>query len=126
MTIPDADAGKDWKPSATTTTPAYGQLNLVEATAKLVEHRTSPSWSMDVGPENVVSLGQPDGRRRPSSSPTPSLVLGTEPVSVLDMASGYSTFVDNGEHVEPGRRHPGHRRQRPRALRGARPSASGS
>ena len=36
----------------------------------------------------------------------PSLVLGTGEVSLLDMASGYSTFTANGEHVDPLDRHP--------------------
>ena len=31
----------------------------------------------------------------------PSLVLGTSDVSVLDMASGYSTLMDDGVHVDP-------------------------
>ncbi len=33
--------------------------------------------------------------------PSYSLVLGTEEVSVLDMASAYSTFADRGRHIDP-------------------------
>ena len=33
--------------------------------------------------------------------PDYALVLGTNEVSVLDMASAYSTFADRGEHIEP-------------------------
>ncbi|MGB6059582.1 MAG: penicillin-binding transpeptidase domain-containing protein, partial [Microthrixaceae bacterium] len=33
--------------------------------------------------------------------PAYALVLGTEEVSVLDMASAYSTFADRGRHIEP-------------------------
>ena len=46
-------------------------------------------------------------------------MLGTSAVSPLDMASGYSTFMNNGEHVNPVVGHPGDRRERPGALRRA-------
>lgn len=38
---------------------------------------------------------------RAKLDPVNALVLGTEEVSVLDMASAYSTFADRGVHIEP-------------------------
>jgi len=38
---------------------------------------------------------------RSKLDPVYALVLGTEEVSVLDMASAYSTFADRGNHIEP-------------------------
>jgi membrane peptidoglycan carboxypeptidase len=38
---------------------------------------------------------------RSKLDPVYALVLGTEEVSVLDMASAYSTFADRGKHIEP-------------------------
>ncbi len=38
---------------------------------------------------------------RAKLEPVYSLVLGVEEVSVLDMASAYSTFADRGKHIEP-------------------------
>ena len=55
---------------------------------------------MDIDPENLASLATHMGVESPLA-PNPSLVLGTSAVSPLDMASGYSTLMDNGEHVAP-------------------------
>jgi len=54
----------------------------------------------DINPQNLVSTANRMGVDSPLA-PNASLVLGTSPVSPLDMASGYSTLMDNGEHVTP-------------------------
>jgi penicillin-binding protein 1A len=55
---------------------------------------------LDVGVDNAAALAKRLGIT--SDVPDyPSIVLGTSSVSVLDMASVYSTFADNGEHVDP-------------------------
>ena len=98
VTIPDADAGKDWKPS-NDDNQSYGNINMVTATqdsvntyfAQLVE---------DINPQNLVATANRMGVES-ELEPNASLVLGTSPVSPLDMASGYSTLMDNGEHVIP-------------------------
>ena len=51
----------------------------------------------DVGPENVVALAKRMGITS-ELNPDLSLTLGTADVSVLDMASAYSTLADGGEH----------------------------
>ncbi|HEY5153981.1 MAG TPA: transglycosylase domain-containing protein [Acidimicrobiales bacterium] len=98
ITIPGADAGHDWKPS-NDDNQGYGTINMVRATqdsvntyfAQLVE---------DINPQNLVATANRMGVDSPLE-PNASLVLGTSPVSPLDMASGYSTLMDNGEHVTP-------------------------
>ena len=98
ITIPNADAGHDWKPS-NDDNQSYGSINMVTATqdsvntyfAQLVE---------DINPQNLVATANRMGVVS-QLEPNASLVLGTSPVSPLDMASGYSTLMDNGEHVTP-------------------------
>jgi penicillin-binding protein 1A len=55
---------------------------------------------VDVGPKNVADLATQMGITSPLKA-VPALTLGTSEVSVLDMASGYSTLADNGEHIKP-------------------------
>jgi penicillin-binding protein 1A len=76
-----------------------GDLNLVDMTressntayAQLIE---------DVGVKNVTTLAHQMGITADLPE-VPSVVLGTGDVSVLDMASVYSTFMDSGEHFQP-------------------------
>ena len=74
-------------------------VNLVDATvhsintvyARLIE---------EIGPEPAIDMAQRlgiPGRLKP----VPSAVLGSNEVSVLDMASAYSTFAADGLHAEP-------------------------
>jgi penicillin-binding protein 1A len=55
---------------------------------------------LEVGPENVVQLAQQMGFTNELPAVN-SLVLGTGEVSVLDMASAYSTFANRGTHIQP-------------------------
>ena len=98
ITIPKADAGKDWKPR-NDDNASYGQIDMVTATAKSVNTYFA-QLAQDINPENLASLATRMGVTAPLA-PNASLVLGTSLVSPLDMASGYSTFMDEGEHVDP-------------------------
>jgi membrane peptidoglycan carboxypeptidase len=73
-----------------------GNLDLVQATAKS-SNTAYVQLAQDVGPENVVALARRMGIRT-ELNPDLSLTLGTADVSVLDMASAYSTLADGGEH----------------------------
>jgi membrane peptidoglycan carboxypeptidase len=55
---------------------------------------------MDLGPDKVVKTANDLGITADLPK-YPSVVLGTGSVSVLDMASAYSTFQNNGTHIEP-------------------------
>jgi penicillin-binding protein 1A len=101
MTFPKADGGKDW-PTHNDDNASYGQINMVKATAGSVNTYFA-QLVMDINPQNLAAtasrLGVGDfGTKLPANA---SLVLGTTEVSPLEMASGYSTFMDNGEHVKP-------------------------
>jgi penicillin-binding protein 1A len=54
---------------------------------------------MEVGPDDVVALANRMGID--DLDAVNALVLGTEEVSPLEMAEAYSTFANEGTHVEP-------------------------
>jgi penicillin-binding protein 1A len=98
ITIPDADNGDDWKVS-NYGSAAYGTQNLVEATQKS-SNTVYAQLMAEVGSDRVVELANRMGISAELPS-VPALVLGTAEVSVLDMASAFSTFANEGEHLEP-------------------------
>ncbi len=76
-----------------------GTLDLVEMTKR--SSNTAYAQLIDeVGEQPVVDLAMKMGVKS-KIKPVPAMVLGTEEVSVVEMASVYSTFMDGGEHVEP-------------------------
>lgn len=98
IVIPKADAGHDWS-VGNYADAGLGQLDITSATM----HSSNTAYAqimMDVGPQNVADLAKAMGITSPLS-PVPALTLGTSEVSVLDMASAYSTLADNGEHIKP-------------------------
>ncbi len=97
-TFPDANAGEDWE----VTNYARGSntvVDLVEAT-KVSSNTVYADLMLEVGPGNAVDVA----KRLGVSTELPvvnSLVLGAGEVSVLDMASAYSTFARDGQAIEP-------------------------
>lgn len=55
---------------------------------------------LDVGPEKVVEAAHDLGITAPLDA-VPSITLGAEEVSPLDMASAYATLANDGEYCEP-------------------------
>ncbi len=98
MKFTDPDTGEVWKPS-NYADAAMGNLNLVQAT-QWSSNTAYAQLVMDVGVQNVVSLAHRMGVTA-ELPVVPSVVLGTGNVSVLDMASAYSTLADRGEHIKP-------------------------
>jgi penicillin-binding protein 1A len=76
-----------------------GDLSLLEATKHSVNTVYAQLMKV-VGPAKVVDLAHKAGVTS-DLVPDISLTLGTSEVSVLDMASSFSTFANRGEHVEP-------------------------
>ncbi len=97
-TFPGADDGIDWV-VANYGDAGLGRLDLVDATKKS-SNTAYAQLMLDVGPDNVVALADRLGITAPLQ-PYNSLVLGTVGVSPLDMASVYSTFAGDGEHITP-------------------------
>ena len=55
----------------------------------------------DVGLPPVIKLAQNLGIRQSKLAPVPSLALGTSPVTLLEMVSGYSSIAAQGEYRKP-------------------------
>jgi len=97
-TFEGADNGNDWV-VANYADASQGRLNLIDAT-RVSSNTAYAQLMMDVGPAPVAAMAE----RMGITTDVPdynSIVLGTTEVSVLDMASVYSTFANGGEHTEP-------------------------
>jgi penicillin-binding protein 1A len=73
--------------------------NLVDATVHSV-NTVYAQLIHDVGPQKAIDMAHNLGIAG-SLQPFPSAVLGSNEVSVLDMASAYSTFAADGMHADP-------------------------
>lgn len=93
-----ASPGRLWKP-ANYGGSSYGVQTVEEATWRSTN--TVYAGIVDtVGPQQLVDMAHRLGVRS-ELQPNYSLVLGSGEVSVLDMASAYSTFAARGRHTEP-------------------------
>ncbi len=95
-----ANDGGDWTVSSYAGENSSGKLTLFDAT-RLSSNTAYAQLILDVGVTNVAELAERMGVKSTAVPEVPSIVLGTAQVSTLDMASVYSTFMDNGEHVTP-------------------------
>lgn len=98
LVLPDANAGEDWNVRNYGGTE-QGVLDLVDAT-RVSSNTAYAQLMMEVGPEAVVDLAGKLGVATDLPAVN-SLVLGTGEVSVLDMATGFSTFANRGVHNRP-------------------------
>ena len=104
IVFPKANGGQDWKVS-NYSPGAEGIVDLLEAT-RVSSNTVFAQLMLEVGPAKVVKMAHELGIS--SDIPTVnSLVLGAGEVSVLDMASAYSTFARRGEAIEPDHHHQG-------------------
>jgi penicillin-binding protein 1A len=98
ITLPHADRGNDWKVS-NFEEESFGRLNLIDAT----EHSVNTVYAQlvtAIGPENVVSMAHSAGIKS-KLDPVPSITLGTQNVSVMEMADSYLTFANEGTETDP-------------------------
>ena len=77
----------------------HGVITLADATVNSVNTVYAQALAK-VGPQAVAELAQRLGIRR-ELEPEPSIALGTEEVSPLEMASLYSTFARSGVSIDP-------------------------
>jgi penicillin-binding protein 1A len=98
IVIPKADKGKDW---AVTNfeKESFDRLNLIDATAHSV-NTVYAQLVLALGPEKVVNAAHTMGIESDLSA-VPSIALGTQDVSVLEMANAYSTLARGGFRVDP-------------------------
>jgi penicillin-binding protein 1A len=97
--FPKANKGRDYEVGNYEGETFDAPLSLVDAT-KLSVNTVYAQLIKAVGPQKVVDLAKKAGVTS-DLTPDLSLTLGTSEVSVLDMASSYSTFANRGEHVAP-------------------------
>ncbi|RNL84892.1 penicillin-binding protein [Halostreptopolyspora alba] len=80
-----------------------GPMNLIEATRRS-NNTGYVNLAMEVGLEEVVDtayeIGLPEGSIG-DDQVVPTLALGINDVRPVDQASGFATFANGGEHIEP-------------------------
>src|SRR6266550_9137255 len=74
-------------------------VNLVDATVHSI-NTVYAQLIQEVGPQKAIDMARTLGIGGPLK-PYPSAVLGSNEISVLDMASAYSTFAADGMHADP-------------------------
>jgi membrane peptidoglycan carboxypeptidase len=77
----------------------HGYIDLWTATQDSV-NVVFAQLALDIGPSSIVDAAHAMGITAPLLA-VPSITLGTEDVSTLDMASAYSTLADDGTHCVP-------------------------
>jgi penicillin-binding protein 1A len=97
IVLPRANAGKDWEVN-NYGDAEQGVLDLVDAT-RVSSNTAYAQLMLEVGPEDVVETARRMGVRS-DLQPVNALALGSEGVSPLDMAVGFSTLANRGIHNE--------------------------
>jgi penicillin-binding protein 1A len=94
--LPD---GTLWKPtdmSGTTGEPMSLRDGLI-----LSKNTVTAQVAQEVGIPRIVALAQAMGIDQSRLDPVPSLALGTSPVTLLEMTSGYATIAQRGHYRKP-------------------------
>jgi penicillin-binding protein 1A len=91
--------GKTWRP--TDMGGASGQPMTLREGLVRSKNTITVQVMRDVGVPGVVRLAQAMGVDRSKLDPVPSLALGTSPVTLLEMVSGYSTIAGAGQYRKP-------------------------
>ena len=99
IVFPRANKGKDYEVKNYEGEEFPEPINVIDATKHSV-NTVYAQLMKTAGPAKVVDLAKKAGVTA-ALSPDLSLTLGTSEVSVLDMASSYSTFANRGTHVAP-------------------------
>lgn len=92
--------GEVWEPQNAGGTFSEREMTLTDG---LVYSTNSISARLidDVGARRVARLARRSGVTSSNLEEVPSLSLGTSPVTLLEMASGYATFANGGVYREP-------------------------
>ncbi len=98
IVLPGALGGKDWEVN-NYENASYGQINLIDATTFSV-NTVYAQLVTTIGPDKVVDMAHKMGIQSKLEA-VPSIALGTQNVSVMEMAGAYLTFANEGVQVEP-------------------------
>jgi penicillin-binding protein 1A len=99
VVVPEGDNGADWVVSNYADGGRSAALDLLDAT-KDSSNTVYAQLMTTVGAQRVADLARQMGVTADLPA-VPALVLGTAEVSVLDMASAFSTLANRGWHVTP-------------------------
>ncbi len=91
--------GSVWRPTDMSE-PSGEPMTIRDALAQS-KNTVTAQLVHDIGVPRVVAFAQAAGVDRSPLDPVPSLALGTSPVTLLEMASGYATLAARGEHRAP-------------------------
>ncbi|MEO8281453.1 MAG: penicillin-binding transpeptidase domain-containing protein, partial [Ideonella sp.] len=91
--------GKVWRPTDMGG-PSGAPMSLREGLEQS-KNTVTAQVMQDVGPQAVVRFARAAGVRAAPLDPVPSLALGTSPVSLLEMATAYSTLASLGQYRAP-------------------------
>ncbi|RFU44972.1 penicillin-binding protein 1A [Paraburkholderia sp. DHOC27] len=91
--------GEIWRPDDDVA-PSGQPMSLRDALA-YSRNRITAQLMQQVGPDKVVRLARAMGVRDSQLEAVPSLALGTSPVTIKEMVSGYSTIANDGLYLEP-------------------------
>jgi len=91
--------GEVWQPNDDV--PPSGKPMTLRDALAYSRNRITAQLMMEVGPDRVVRTARAMGVRDSQLDAVPSLALGTSPVTLKEMVSGYSTIANDGEYLEP-------------------------
>ncbi len=98
IVLPKADRGNDWEVT-NYENAGFGQVNLIDATVDSVN--TVYAQLVDaLGPQKVVDMANQLGISS-ELAPVASIALGTQNVSVMEMANAFSTLSRGGIRYDP-------------------------
>jgi penicillin-binding protein 1A len=89
----------DTKPWSVRGGAGGGQTTLIEATRRSL-NTVYAQMILDLGPQKLTDMAAKLGIKHPVA-PIPAAVLGTENVTMLDMATAFSTFASRGLERDP-------------------------
>lgn len=96
---PRPGCADEW-PVANYAESEQGYLNIVDAT-RVSSNTAYAQLMLELGPQNVLTMGQRLGMDTTDLEPCPPVVLGAGNSNPLEMAEIYSTFANRGIHKEP-------------------------
>ncbi len=98
-TCNSADPNCAW--NVTTYSHTYAGVESVLSATLQSDNTVYARLSLDVGPENIVAMARKLGVRTSPLEPFPSIALGSEGVTPIEMASAYATIAAGGVYSKP-------------------------
>lgn len=107
-------AGKIWNPKDEVVAPGPDMVSLREGLARSMNNitvrllpeiagvpGTNKLWELDPAARKIKEMAANLGIDMSKTQAFPSIALGTAEVSLLELTSAYTTFANNGVHIDP-------------------------